>query len=120
MAVDRLQLARQEILRFSRDGTSASRVQSAQLERRQRWQDCSAMSETCAGLFCSVSDVQRRTFDQVFARQVRSTSRCVVLVYNDTARWLAALQLTAYKLVLLHQFGTKHTSLVSFLDKHTK
>lgn len=91
MAVDRLQLVRQEIFRFLKDDACA------QVERRQRWHDCSAMSGLCVKLFCDVSDVQTGTFDTVFARQ-----------------------LTAYKLVLLHRSIPGHISLVSFVDRHTK
>ncbi|KAL3144053.1 hypothetical protein ABBQ32_003853 [Trebouxia sp. C0010 RCD-2024] len=96
MAVDRLQLVRQEISRFLKDDATPS-LQSAQVNRRQRWHDCSAMSELCAQFACHVSEVQTGTFDTVFARQ-----------------------LTAYKLVLIHQSNPGHASLVSFVDRHTK
>lgn len=71
--MDRLYLARQEVLR-SYDADPASHEQSVLVERHQRWRDCSAMSELCTGLLCQVSDVQNQTRDKVFARQVLCTS----------------------------------------------
>lgn len=67
--MDRLYLARQEVLR-SYDADPASHERSAQVERHQRWRNCSAMSELCTDLLCQVSDVQNQTLDKVFARQV--------------------------------------------------
>ena len=69
MALDRLQLARQGVYR-SYDADIMSNVQSALVERGQRWQDCSAVSQLCAGLSCDVSEIQDLTVDRVFARQV--------------------------------------------------
>lgn len=74
--MDRLQLARQEVIHSL--NVDISNGQAA-MNRCQRWHDCSAMSDLCTGLLCQVSDVQNQTLDTVFARQVLSISSYATL-----------------------------------------
>ncbi len=73
MALGKLQLIRQDMLRVraeSGSSTAGGQVPAQQIERYKRWADSFNMSENCRDLSSDVTAVQDQSRDIVFARQV--------------------------------------------------